>query len=75
MGCDFDDIPLFVKYVSDFDCWQFKYEESLFFKYALESTDYDALDIIWNKLVKDSNSKDNPLLAEWYITVLSFLNM
>lgn len=35
MGCDFDDIPLFVKYVSDFDCWQFKYEESLFFKYAL----------------------------------------
>lgn len=64
MGCDFDDIPLFVKYVSDFDCWQFKYEESLFFKYALESTDYDALDIIWNKLVKDSNSKDNPLLAE-----------
>ena len=64
MGCDFDDIPLFVKYVSDFDCWQFKYEESLFFKYALESTDYDALDIIWNKLVKDSNSKDHPLLAE-----------
>ena len=64
MGCDFDDIPLFVKYVSDFDCWQFKYEESLFFKYALESMDYDALDIIWNKLVKDSNSKDNPLLAE-----------
>ena len=64
MGCNFDDIPLFVKYVSDFDCWQFKYEESLFFKYALESTDYDALDIIWNKLVKDSNSKDNPLLVE-----------
>ena len=64
MGCEFDDIPLFVKYVSDFDCWQFKYEESLYFKYAIESMNYDALDIIWNELVRDKRCNDTPLLKE-----------
>ncbi len=60
--CNFEDIPMFLQYVSDFDCWIHKYEESLYFKYAIETTDYDALDIIWNRLVRDSKIADNPHL-------------
>lgn len=64
MECEFNDIPLFVKYISDYDCWQHKYKESLYFKYALESMDYDALDIIWNKLTRDGKCNRTPLLKE-----------
>ena len=60
--CEFDDIPMFLKYISDFDCWQFKLEDTLFFKYALEATDYEALDIIWNQLFRAEYSASNGLL-------------
>lgn len=60
--CEFDDIPMFLKYISDFDCWQFKLEDTLFFKYALEATDYEALDIIWNQLFRAEHSASNDLL-------------
>ena len=60
--CEFDDIPMFLKYISDFDCWQFKLEDTLFFKYALEATDYEALDIIWNQLFRAEYSASNDLL-------------
>ena len=49
-------------YISDFDCWQFKLEDTLFFKYALEVTDYEALDIIWNQLFRAEHSASNDLL-------------
>lgn len=54
-SCSFDEVPKFVKYVSDFDCWKFSYPDTMFFKYGLESTEYDALDIIWNQLVRDES--------------------
>lgn len=60
--CEFDDVPMFLKYISDFDCWQFKLENTLFFKYALELTDYDALDIIWNRLIRAEYSEKNDML-------------
>ena len=60
--CEFDDVPMFLKYISDFDCWQFKLENTLFFKYALELTDYDALDIIWNRLIRAEYSEKNNML-------------
>lgn len=63
-GCEFDEIPQFVKYVSDFDCWKFEFEDSLYFKYAVEAKDHDALDIIWNKLVRDANDSKTPRLHE-----------
>lgn len=60
--CEFSATPQFIQYVSDFDCWKFEFEDSLFFKYAVEAEDYDALDILWNKLVRDSNDSKHPLL-------------
>ncbi len=63
--CEFDDIPHFLQLVSDFDCWIFSYgDDTMNFKYSIESTDYDALDIIWNRLVRDSQIKGTPLLQE-----------
>lgn len=53
--CEYEEIPTFLKLISDFDCWLFKMEHTLEFKYALEGEDHDALDIIWNRLMKDNN--------------------
>ena len=61
----FDEIPYYVKLVSDYDCWQYKYEpDTTFFKIGMESNDFDALDDIWNYLF----NKDN----EVYDTVLDY---
>lgn len=46
--CEFEEIPYFVKLVSDYDCWQFKFDpHTTHFKLGMEMTDYDALDYIW----------------------------
>lgn len=48
---EFDDIPYYVKLVSDYDCWQYKYEpDTTYFKLGMESNDFDALDGIWEDL-------------------------
>ena len=50
--CSYDDIPLAVKYVSDYDCWIFKYDlETTNFKLGLESVKHNALDSIWKSLL------------------------
>lgn len=47
----FDEIPYYVKLVSDYDCWQYKYEpDTTYFKIGMESNDFDALDGIWEDL-------------------------
>lgn len=47
----FDEIPYYVKLVSDYDCWQYKYEpDTTYFKLGIETEPYDALDKVWTKL-------------------------
>lgn len=62
----FSEVPLFLQHISDFDCWLFKKENTLEFKYAIESRDHDALDIIWNKLMRDENVPTRPLLQQMF---------
>ena len=64
--CEYDEIPTFIKLVSDFDCWLFKMEHTLEFKYALETIDHDALDIIWNKLMRDDAKILKSLLCQMF---------
>lgn len=48
---EFNDIPYYVKLVSDYDCWQYKYEpDTTYFKIGAESKNFDALDMIWISL-------------------------
>lgn len=48
---DFDNIPHYVKLVSDYDCWKFDYEPSTtYFKLGVETEDFDALDSVWIEL-------------------------
>jgi len=54
---DFDEIPYFVKLVSDYDCWHFKFDpDTTHFKLGIETEDYDALDVIWTTLLKEGNT-------------------
>lgn len=51
---DFIDIPYYVKLVSDYDCWQYKYEpDTTYFKIGMETVDFDALDEVWILLNED----------------------
>ena len=47
-NCDFKNLPYHIKLVSDYDCWQFKFNpDTTYFKLGIEMYSYDALDDIW----------------------------
>lgn len=49
--CKFEQIPYYIKLVSDYDCWQYKYEpDTTYFKLGVETELYDALDKVWTEL-------------------------
>jgi len=49
--CEFEDTPYYIKLVSDYDCWIFKYNpDTTYFKIGLETENYNALDNIWKEL-------------------------
>lgn len=51
-NCEFEDIPYFVKLISDYDCWQYKYDpDTTHFKLGIETVDFDALDEVWKDLI------------------------
>ncbi|HHT97028.1 MAG TPA: hypothetical protein GXZ90_03940 [Clostridiales bacterium] len=54
-NCQYHDVPYYIKLVSDYDCWQYKYgSDTTYFKLAVEAQYFDALDNIWKILYKDS---------------------
>lgn len=53
---EYDNIPDFIKYVSDYDCWIFKYgENTTYFKLGMDTINHDALDNIWLELIDISD--------------------
>lgn len=63
-NCKFADCPKFVRMISDFDCWQFKIDGTLQFKYALEARKLTPFEKIWDYLLRDSLSKRHTLLED-----------
>jgi oligoribonuclease NrnB/cAMP/cGMP phosphodiesterase (DHH superfamily) len=73
----FDDIPYYIKLVSDYDCWQFKYEpNTTYFKLGIESEPFDALDGVWeylnNKKLLHLNKREE--LIEKGKTIKTFID-
>lgn len=61
--CSFDNIPYYVKLVSDYDCWLYKFEpDTTHFKLGIETVPYDALDCIWTNLESDDKTISNHTL-------------
>lgn len=59
------ELPKFVRLVSDYDCWQFKYSpETEYFKIGIESENNDALDDVWTKLIHENVYKNSLTLPE-----------
>jgi len=57
----FDDLPYYIKLVSDYDCWKFEYgSDTTNFKLGIETTNYDATDSIWINLY----NKDTVIFEE-----------
>ena len=63
-NCTFEECPLFIQMISDFDCWKYEIIDTLHFKYALEAEDLNPFSNIWNQLVRDHNTKGTPLLKK-----------
>lgn len=50
-NCEFNDLPYYIKLVSDYDCWLYNYEpDTTYFKIGIEMQNYDALDNVWKSL-------------------------
>jgi uncharacterized protein len=53
----FDDLPKYIKLVSDYDCWQYCFgDETTYFKLGLETYNFNALDDVWIKLFNSTYS-------------------
>ena len=49
---EYKKIPDYVKYVSDYDCWIYKYkDQTTYFKLGMDIRNNDALDKIWIELI------------------------
>lgn len=61
-GESYDNIPLFLKYVSDFDCWHLTMPNIMEFKYGFECYDYSALSDFWVRLMEHDSGTSNDFL-------------
>ena len=72
---DFDNIPYYVKLVSDYDCWQYKFEpNTTFFKIGMETVNFDALDEAWVKLYDDDDGEYINLIKNVGSTIKGFID-
>ena len=53
---DISACPVFVQYVSDFDCWHFKLQDTEDFKFGMETLEYGPMDEIWKTFIKEHYS-------------------
>lgn len=49
-----EECPTYIQYISDYDCWQKKYEESDQFKFGMELQDQHPCSRVWIKLMKEA---------------------
>ena len=57
-NCNFDKVPYYIKLISDYDCWQYKYDpDTTFFKLGIGGTEHHPLNDIWNALLEDKEGK------------------
>jgi oligoribonuclease NrnB/cAMP/cGMP phosphodiesterase (DHH superfamily) len=50
-NCKFEEIPYYVKLVSDYDCWIYKFDpDTTYFKIGMDTFEHNALDQIWKDL-------------------------
>lgn len=55
---NYEEVPYFIKLVSDYDTWSYKFEpETTWFKLGLETEDFDALDAVWKDLFSPMHSE------------------
>ena len=71
--CNFDDIPYYIKLVSDYDCWIYKYDpDTTYFKIGIETFEYDALDDVWKRLYYDMiNCKNDIYNNSWINQIIN----
>lgn len=53
---EFEDIPMYLKYVNDWDCFYKKYVDILEFKFGIESVDFSTTSPIWYDLFHDRSN-------------------
>jgi oligoribonuclease NrnB/cAMP/cGMP phosphodiesterase (DHH superfamily) len=47
-NCDFESLPLYIRLVSDYDCWQYKLDpDTTYFKIGIDTVEHGATNSIW----------------------------
>jgi len=72
---EFDNIPYYVKLVSDYDCWKYNYEpDTTHFKIGMETVNFDALDEVWINLLEDEDGEYIKLVNNVGSTIKGFID-
>lgn len=57
-NCDFENIPYYIKLVSDYDCWLYKYNpDTTYFKIGMDMEKQGPLEYVWKQLYKESDKE------------------
>ena len=65
-----EDCPMYIQLVSDYDCWLFTLgEDTMYFKYGIDSVPNDALDPIWDGLYSQSEGVNDIEVLEETIDI------
>jgi hypothetical protein len=51
----YQDLPLFLKYISDYDCFILEYPDTLQFKYGVESMNHGPLSDLWRNALNNQD--------------------
>jgi oligoribonuclease NrnB/cAMP/cGMP phosphodiesterase (DHH superfamily) len=63
-GCEFEELPEFIRLISDYDCWLYKYEpDTTYFKIGVETEKFDALDDVWIDLFDECENEALKLIS------------
>jgi oligoribonuclease NrnB/cAMP/cGMP phosphodiesterase (DHH superfamily) len=48
----FKNLPMYIKYISDYDCWKYEYGDyTTYFKLGMDTIPHDIFDNIWNEFI------------------------
>lgn len=61
----YQDIPMYLKYISDYDCWYFKYgRKTEYFKCYMDTRDYRPFAEVWDLLEKASDKVLDSIISQ-----------
>lgn len=73
--CEFESVPYYIKLISDYDCWQYKFDpDTTFFKLGIETVPYNALDSVWLELSSSTDGEKLKYLVQLGSVIKNYID-